>query len=187
MTLADEDRDRDELAGGNILKRERFQLVPPVEEESDYDSEEDYGSSDDSGKDKEEEKEAAPGAAAEKVDKMYTATALVEEVDAIVGIKPVEYAKCELITDQQAMEEMEIAIIGFWTLKDTGVFRCIHSFVISNPMKREVDDVQGTNLYQVLYPGKNGEVFFFYDEKNAKKEEDNGLRFGILDTESDQI
>ena len=51
-------------------------------------------------------------------------------------------------------------------------------------MKREVDDVDGTNLYNVLYTGKDGEVFFFYDEKNAKKPEKNGLHLCVLDTES---
>jgi hypothetical protein len=52
-------------------------------------------------------------------------------------------------------------------------------------MKREVDDVGGTNLYNVLYTGKKGEVFFFYDEKNAKPGHENGLHFCVLDTESD--
>ena len=35
MTLADEDRERDELGGGNVLKRERFNLYPPKEEDAD--------------------------------------------------------------------------------------------------------------------------------------------------------
>ena len=137
ITLADEDRDRDEFSGGNILKRERFNLAPPVEEESEYNSD-DYASEEE--KDTEENKEEIAAEVA-KGDKLYTTTALVEEVDAIVGIKSVEYAKCELVTDQVDKEESEVAIIGFWNLKDNGVFRCVHSFVVPNPMKREVDDV----------------------------------------------
>ena len=35
MTLADEDRERDELGGGNVLKRERFFMYPPKEEDAD--------------------------------------------------------------------------------------------------------------------------------------------------------
>jgi len=125
------------------LKRERFNLIPPVDEESDYDDES-YGSdSDNSAKEKETDEILKEEHAAEtaKGDKLYTATALVEEVDAIVGIKSVEYAKCELVTDQIEKEEVEIAIIGFWNLKENGVFRCVHSFTVPNPMKREVDDV----------------------------------------------
>ena len=51
-------------------------------------------------------------------------------------------------------------------------------------MKREVDDVGGKNLYNVLYTGKNGEIFFFYDKKDAKVKSKNGLHLCVLDTES---
>ena len=80
------------------------------------------------------------------VDKLYSATALMEEVDPVFGIKSAEYAKTELVKEQDEVNDPEFAIIGFWSLKETGVFRCVQSFEVPNPMKREVADVEGTSL-----------------------------------------
>ena len=101
-----------------------------------------------------------------------------EEVDPVTGINNEEYARLNKNEEieEDAKQPEEIAIIGFWKLKEDGVFRCIHSFEVPNPMKREVVDVQGTNLYEVLFRGDDGkEIFFMFD---AEKDED--LKLGIL-------
>ena len=36
ITLADEERDRDELGRGNVMKRERFNLYPPKEDADEH-------------------------------------------------------------------------------------------------------------------------------------------------------
>lgn len=177
MSLADEDRKRDEFSHGNIMKYENYKLSAPGGDDDDYC----YDAEDD-------EEEAKKPATADTVDKLYTTTALREEVDAIMGVMHDEYAVLDRVTSksEHLSEASEIAIIGFWKLKETGVFRCVHSFEIPNPMKREVNDVEATSIYQVLYEGKNGELFFFYLDKDPKEPESAELCFAILDTKSDQ-
>jgi hypothetical protein len=110
--LADKERDRDELGCGNILKRERFNLYPPKEEDpyDDYDSDRE-DEEEDPEKETTSEKEEAEGieenleSEQKKVDrlaevvendddeeKLYGESALNEKVEDIVGIKSVEYA-----------------------------------------------------------------------------------------------
>ena len=64
------------------------------------------------------------------------------------------------------MTDSEVAIIGFWSLTEQGIFRCKHSFAVPNPMKREVAGVEGTVLYQVLFGQKGSEMFFFFEQKS---------------------
>ena len=90
---------------------------------------------------------------ADKANQLYTPAALMEEVDAIVGIKHEEYAMFEVDEEEEQNMDTEIAMIGFWRLKETGVFRCIHSFIVPNPVKRQITDTDGTVLYQVLFGG----------------------------------
>ena len=82
------------------------------------------------------------------------------------------------------MDAGEIAIIGFWSLKNDGYFRCSHSFIVPNPVKRQVSDTGGTVLYQVLFGGKSSKDIFFFYEKSCQ--DDMSLHLGVLDLESDQ-
>jgi hypothetical protein len=178
------------MGAGNVLKRERFEIIAPDEEKPHDDSEEEQAPDPRFDDVLAEPRKKLPEIEAEDFDgdKLYDPSSLMEEVDPIVGIKSVEYAQCHRNEERNVIkEDSEFAIIGYWQLKDNGVFRCVHSFTVPNPMKREVDDVGGTNLYSFLYPGKNGEVFFFYEEKNQKRTKDNGLFFCVLDTASDQL
>ena len=78
----------------------------------------------------------------------------MEEVDALAGIKVDEYAVFEENNEKEDNMDVEIAIIGFWNLKEEeNVFRCAHSFFVPNPVKRQVTDIDGTVLYQVLFGG----------------------------------
>ena len=113
---------------------------------------------------------------------MYSETALSVEVDPVTGVNPIEYAQLERDRSQDGSETYpeEIAIIGFWDLQNTGVFRCQHSFVIPDPIKREVAETESTNLFQVLFEGDNGDIFFFYTRSASLTE--NELRLAVLDT-----
>ena len=74
-----------------------------------------------------------------------------------------------------------MAVIGFWKLTNDQVFRCYHFFYVPNPMMREVKDIEGTDLQQVLYTGVApapqvpGDIFFFYKDSNGR------LNHGIID------
>ena len=104
----------------------------------------------------------------------------MEEVDAVVGIQNSEFAKLEIDEDHEDFSNNEVAIIGFWSLTEQGVFRCAHSFTVPNPMKREVVDIEGTVLCQILFGSKGDSLFFFFKQ-------DSDLYLGVLDLESKQL
>ena len=41
--------------------------------------------------------------------------------------------------------------MAFWDLDETNVFVCSRFFIIPNPIKRIIRDVEGTVLHQVLF------------------------------------
>ena len=100
----------------------------------------------------------------------------MEEVDAVIGIQNTEFAKLEKDEEAEDLTDREVAIIGFWSLTEQGVFRCAHSFTVPNPMKREVLNIEGTTLCQVLF-GQHGDVLYFFFEQKSD------LYLGVLDLE----
>jgi hypothetical protein len=96
---------------------------------------------------------------------------LNEAVDEVDGIENDEYARLKYVPDNaESCDQSEVAVIGFWKLTTNQVFRCYHFFYVPNPMKREVKDIEGTDLQQVLYTGVApapevpGDIFFFYKD-----------------------
>ena len=156
------------------LQYVRYNMKVPAEEEND-----DYYGSE---SDEEEKSKSEVEMQKEKfANQLYAKATLIEDVDVVTGIQNAEYAEFEKDREREENEAVEIAIIGFWRMKEEGVFRCIQSFTVPNPMKRQVADTGGTVLYQVLFGGKKDkDIFFFYEHKNH-------LRLGVLDLESDQI
>ena len=65
------------------------------------------------------------------------------------------------------IKDSEIAIIGFWGL-DQKIYKCVHSFKVPNPVKRQVLDVEGAAIHQVLFGMKKGEIFFFFEKLNGE-------------------
>ena len=107
---------------------------------------------------------------------------LNEAVDEVDGIENDEYARLKYVADNaESCDQSEIAVIGFWKLTNNQVFRCYHFFYVPNPMMREVKDIEGTDLQQVLYTGVApapevpGDVFFFYKDESGR------LHHAILD------
>ena len=127
-------KQKEEERKDHCLQYKRYDLKAP--EDSDEDG---YGSYTDSSDEKVEETPLE--------NKLYAPQTLVEDPDPVVGIKNVEYAVLELNDAEESITDLEIAIIGFWNLNSEGVFRCMQSFEVPNPMKREIQDVQGTNLH----------------------------------------
>jgi len=106
---------------------------------------------------------------------------LLEQVDEVDGIENEEYARLKYVPDNaESCDARDVAVIGFWKLTDDSVFRCYHFFYVPNPMMREVKDIEGTDLQQVLYTGVApepqvpGDIFFFY------KDEDGWLNHAII-------
>ena len=165
------------------LQYQRYNLKAP-----DQDNDSDGGSYGDESHESEKDEEAAGDkgekdaqeAVKEAVDALNAPARLIEEVDAIVGIKHLEFAKLAENEEEDASSDREIAIIGFWSLTDRGVFRCHQSFNVPNPMTREAIDVEGTVLNQVLFESKGGDIFFFFDRKSGDAK---GLHLGVLDLE----
>ena len=68
----------------------------------------------------------------------------MEKVEELEGIKSDEFKKIRPFINPEAVDDPEIAIIGFWNLTKNHVFRCYHYFLVPNPMKREIKDTKGT-------------------------------------------
>lgn len=62
------------------------------------------------------------------------------------------------------MNAEELAFVAFWDLDtEQDKMVCQRFFIIPNPMKRMIEDKEGTVLYQVLYVSDHtNEVFFFF-------------------------
>ena len=160
------------------LQYQRYNLKAP-DQDNDSDDWGGYGSDDDNEAEESKEKKEA-------VDALNAPARLIEEVDAIVGIKHLEFAKLDENEEEDDSSDREIAIIGFWSLTNQGVFRCHQSFNVPNPMKREVIYVEKTVLNQVLFESKGGDIFFFFDRKSGDSK---GLHLGVLnlDLENDAL
>ena len=98
---------------------------------------------------------------------------LDEVVDPIDGITNREFARLRPFENPEAVDENEIAVIGFWRLNKNQVFRCYRFFLVPKPMKREIKETAETYLQQVLYtgnrpsPDRPGEIFFFYERSTG--------------------
>ena len=113
---------------------------------------------------------------------------LIEDVDVIFGIEHQQFAglekECDDIDDGiDDNKDIEIAIIGFWNLKD-GTFKCVHSFMIPNPMKDQMLDAEGVSINKVLF-GRNPKEMFFFFEKWNEEGDAKELYVGLLNLKSE--
>ena len=76
--------------------------------------------------------------------------------------------------------DKDIAVIGFWRNTPKNTLQCYHYFYVPNPMKRAIKQVGASVLYQLLYTGSQGEVFFFFSDPENKGNEK--VNLAILDT-----
>ena len=133
--MKEKHEDSDDEETSKSLQYRRYTLKAPDEDEDGS-----YGSSNESDKEGE-----ATDRSGNDDDELNAPARLMEEVNVLTGIKSYEFAELKEESGHEEVTDSEIAIIGFWSLKD-GVFRCVHSVIVPNPMKREVLDVEGTVL-----------------------------------------
>ena len=71
-----------------------------------------------------------------------------ETVDQVNGIKFSEFAKLKKKSNitPMMMKTEKIAVIAMWRLNECKVFECYHFFLVPNPMKRTIKEVEGTEL-----------------------------------------
>ena len=84
----------------------------------------------------------------------------------------------------------EFAVIGFWDFRhEYNRHKCERFFYVPYPMTRTVKDSDMNKVKQLLYVGKNDEVFFFfednYETKNQFMSDDHNAKvcLGIIDCE----
>ena len=141
-----------------------YNLVPP----SAKDDKSDHGEGEDSDILSEEEKMQDNGITGEnldassvnfnqergQIDPLYKENALNETVDPLIGITPTHYANIEkdVSRDNSLENKMraymnceEFAVLAFWNLNEKlNLFECIRFFIVPNPMKRTIKDVNGS-------------------------------------------
>ena len=100
---------------------------------------------------------------------LYKPNALNEEVDQLAGISAEHYANISKSQSQKLairayMNAKDFAVVAFWDLKEVDdTFKCTRFFIVPNPMKRTINESEGTKLEQVLYSSPhNKEVFLFF-------------------------
>ena len=107
-----------------------------------------------------------------------------ELIDELAGITPKLFA--DIAPDHEEQQKMvqkfmdceEFAVIAFWDLDpEQDVFSCTRHFYVPNPKKRMTRDVNGTQLYEILYLSKHGrnrdkEIFFFFEGPLVEVDQD---------------
>ena len=69
-------------------------------------------------------------------------------------------------TGEYDLDDHLNAIISYWKLNNQNVFECYRSFTVSNPMLRQVRELDNTVVSTFLYPSSCGKkLFFFFKDK----------------------
>ena len=92
-----------------------------------------------------------------------------ESVDDVEGITSIKLSPFKPPEDEKILTTEE-AIISFWRINEENSFRCMSSYNVPNPIKRQVHNFDNTVVNQVLFYGKQGELFYFYKEDIDKEE-----------------
>ena len=93
---------------------------------------------------------------------------MLEQVDETKGITSQEFATVVQKEYTETYLDKDIAVIGFWKNTPKNILQCYHYFYVPNPLKRAIKQVGGIALYQLLYTGAQGEVFFFFSDPENK-------------------
>ena len=105
-------------------------------------------------------------------EKLYLKARLFNQKDKLLGIQNNLYADIELNATAEKLSAKtrksckEFAVVAFWDLqKDTDVFKCSRFFIIPDPVKRIIRELNETVVYQILFVSdKTDDVFFFWKE-----------------------
>ena len=103
-----------------------------------------------------------------------------EQVNQVSGIQFTEFAKLSKQRDCTRNKFTRIAVIAYWSMNADKVFECKHYFIVPNPMRRQVKEVNGTALYQVLYKGQDDKWFFFYQEPSEDQGKAGPMKIGVV-------
>ena len=67
------------------------------------------------------------------------------------------------------MDEPYYAIIGYWDFdKALKVYNCKEFFLVPNPIGRHIVDDRTSIVREVLFTGKQDEVFLFFNHKKVR-------------------
>ena len=96
-----------------------------------------------------------------------------KDLNPTTGVVAHEIASLKPVTSSPLKGCEEFAVIGFWDYdKAANRHKCQRYFFVPYPLSRQVKESKMNTVHQLLFTGKNDEVFFFFENNYQTKKMD---------------
>ena len=95
------------------------------------------------------------------------------------GVQHSRFATLQETQEGYRKKAAEVAVVAFWEPDPKEhILKCQRYFYVPYPMKRKIKESRNSNIYQILYTGREDQVFLFFD--NDYNEKDSKMEFSQI-------